>query len=85
MDFTRKARWVKDGHRNPDPKTSNYADVASRESIRILLTHAALNFTPLNAAYIRSVYLQYPTSENHYIFCVPEFGLDNVGKRAKIL
>ena len=22
MDFTRKARWVKDGHRTPDPETS---------------------------------------------------------------
>ena len=25
MDFTCKARWVKDGHRTPDPITSSYA------------------------------------------------------------
>jgi hypothetical protein len=25
MDFTRKARWVKDGHKTADPLTSNYA------------------------------------------------------------
>ena len=85
MDFTRKAIWVKDGHCTTYPKTSKYAGVVSIERICILLTHAALNLTPLNAEYIRSVYLQYPTSENHYIFCVPEFELDNVGKRAKIL
>ena len=29
MDFTRKARWVKDGHRNPDPAGSNFAGVVS--------------------------------------------------------
>ena len=25
MSFQRKARWVKEGHRNPDPDTSSYA------------------------------------------------------------
>jgi hypothetical protein len=29
MDFTRKARWVKDGHKTADPLTSNYAGVVS--------------------------------------------------------
>ena len=43
MDFTRKGRWVKDGHRTPNPETSSYADVVSRESIRIMLTHDALH------------------------------------------
>jgi hypothetical protein len=43
MDFTRKARWVKDGHRTPDPEGSNFAGVVSHDSIRILLTYAALN------------------------------------------
>ena len=33
MDFTRKARWVKDGHRTHDPITSSYAGVVSRESV----------------------------------------------------
>ena len=35
MDFTRKARWVKDGHCTPDPTTSAYAGVVSRESVRV--------------------------------------------------
>jgi len=43
MDFTRKCRWVKDGHRTPDPKVSNYAGVVSRDSVRIALTYDALN------------------------------------------
>ena len=31
MDFTRKARWVLDGHKTPDPVGSKYAGVVSRE------------------------------------------------------
>ena len=32
MDFTRKARWVPDGHKTPDIVASTHAGVASRES-----------------------------------------------------
>jgi hypothetical protein len=84
MDFTRKTRWVKDGHRTPDPDSSSYAGVVSRESIRILLTHAALHGTDVMAADIRNAYLQAPTSEKHYVICGPEFGLEHVGKHALI-
>ena len=38
MDFTRKARWVLDGHKTPDPVGSKYAGVVSRESVRIAFT-----------------------------------------------
>jgi len=84
MDLTKKARWVKDGHRTPDPETSSYAGVVSRESIRILLTYAALLGLDVWAADIRNAYLQAPTSEKHYIICGEEFGIENVGKRAII-
>ena len=84
MDFTRKGRWVKDGHRTPDPESSSYAGVVSRESIRILLTHAALHGVPVMAADVRNAYLQAPTSEKHYIICGPEFGIEHVGKKAVI-
>eukprot|EP00956_Cyclotella_meneghiniana_P027526 scaffold61861_cov42-Cyclotella_meneghiniana.AAC.2 len=84
MDFTRKARWVKDGHKHPDPDASNYAGVVSRESVRIALTYAALNDLDVLAADIRNAYLQAPSSEKHYIICGPEFGLEHEGKRAKI-
>ena len=75
MDFTRKGRWVKDGHRTPDPESSSYAGVVSRENIRILLTHAALHGVPVMDADVRNAYLQAPTSEKHYIICGPEFGI----------
>ena len=32
IDYTRKARWVLDGHRSADPDGSNYAGVVSRDS-----------------------------------------------------
>lgn len=84
MDFRRKARWVKDGHKTPEPETSNYAGVVSRESVRIAFTYAALMGVPVMAADIRNAYLQAPSSEKHYIVCGPEFGLENAGKRALI-
>jgi hypothetical protein len=77
MDFTRKARWVLDGHKTPDPEGSTYAGVVSRESVRIALTYAALNGLPVCAADIQNAYLQAPSSQKHYITCGPEFGLEN--------
>ena len=84
MDFTRKARWVLDGHKTPEPNVSTYAGVVSRESVRIALTYAALNGVDVVAANIRNAYLQAPSSQKDYIICVPEFGLENVGKNALI-
>jgi len=74
MDLTRKARWVKDGHKTPDLTTSNFAGVVSRDSVRIALTYAALNGLQVYAADVRNAYIQAPTSERHYVACGPEFG-----------
>ena len=84
MDFTRKARWVLDGHRTPDPIGSRYAGVVSRDSVRIAFTYAALNDLDVCAADIRNAYLQAPSSQKDFIICGPEFGLENVGKVALI-
>jgi hypothetical protein len=84
MDFTRKARWVLDGHKTPDPIGSTYAGVVSRESVRIAFTYAALNGLDVWAADIRNAYLQAPSSQKDYIICGPEFGLENIGKVALI-
>ena len=84
MDFTRKARWVKDGHRTPDPTTSAYAGVVSRESVRVALTYAALMSLEVMAANIQNAYLQAPSSEKDYIICGTEFSLENVGNVALI-
>ena len=67
MDFTRKARWVLDGHKTPDPIGSTYAGVVSRESVRIALIYAALNDLDVIAADIRNAYLQAPSSQKDYI------------------
>ena len=85
MDFTRKARWVLDGHKYEAPTISSYAGVVSRESIRIALNYAALNDLDVFAADIQNAYLQAPSSVKHYITCGRDFGLENVGKRALII
>ncbi len=84
MDFTRKARWVKDGYKDPDLTTSSFAGVVSRESIRIVLTYADLLRLPVISGDMKNAYLQAPSSENHFIFCGPEFGTANVGRVALI-
>ncbi len=43
MDFTRKARYVLDGHKTSDPKGITYAGAVSRESVSIAFTYATLN------------------------------------------
>ena len=62
MDFTRKARWVLDGHKTPDPIGSTYAGVVSRDSVRIAFTYASLNDLDVFAADVRKAYLQAPSS-----------------------
>ena len=84
MDFTRKARWVLDGHKTPDPIGSTYAGVVSRESVRIAFTYAALSGLDVFAADIRNAYLQAPSSQKDYVICGPEFGIENVGRVALI-
>jgi hypothetical protein len=84
MDFTRKARWVLDGHKTPTPIGSTYAGVVSRDSIQIAFTYAALNDLGVSAADIRNAYLQAPSSQKDYILCGPEFGIENIGKIALI-
>ena len=84
MDFTRKARWVLNGHKTPDPIGSTYAGVVSRESVRIALTYAALNDLDVFAANIQNAYLQAPSSQKDYIICSPEFGVENIGQTALI-
>ena len=47
MDFTRKARWVKDGYKDPDLTTLSFAGVVSWYSIRIVLTYSGLLRLPV--------------------------------------
>ena len=85
MTLERKARWVLDGHLTSIPDNiSTYAGVVSRESVRIILTYAALNGLDVWCGDIRNAYTQAPSSQKDFIYCGPEFGLENVGKVALI-
>ena len=76
INFTLRARRVKDGHLSPDPIYSNFSGVVSRESIKIIFTHATLNDHDLYAADIKSAYPKMPTSEKDYIIYEEGFPLD---------
>ena len=80
MDFTRKATWVLDGHKTPDPIGSTFTGMVSRESVRIAFTYATLNGLQVFAADIRNAYLQAPSSQKDYVVCGPEFRIENIGK-----
>ena len=60
MEFTRKGRWVLNGHRTPSPIGSTYAGVASKESVCVALTYAYLNGVDVFAYDNRNTYLQAP-------------------------
>ena len=79
MDFTRKARWVKDRHKTPDSTTPSFAGVVSWEGVCVILTYAALLGFPVVGADIWDAYLQAPCSEKHYTICGPKFGIENEG------
>ena len=84
MDFTRKARWVKDEHRTSRSLKSTCAGEVSCKSVKIALTYAALKNLDVMIADIQNAYLQTPSSQKYYIICGHEFGLENVEKRALI-
>ena len=84
IEFALKAIWVKDSHWTPDLLTSSYTGVLSREYVSIALNHADLLGIKTMAADIRNAYLQASSYDMDYIICVPEFGIDNVGRVALI-
>ena len=52
--------------------------------MRIALTYAALNDLDVTCANIRNTFPQAPSSQKDYIICGPEFGIENMGKKALI-
>ena len=58
--FTRKAILVAEGCRTPNPVTSTYAGVVTRESARIAFTYAAVNVLEVWAADVQNAFLQAP-------------------------
>eukprot|EP00957_Ditylum_brightwellii_P176494 13441294-Ditylum_brightwellii.AAC.1 len=60
MDFTRKARWILNGHKTPDPDGSTYAGVVLRVCVKIVLTYAALNGLGVTEVDIQNAFRQAP-------------------------
>ena len=84
MDLTRKARLVAGGHKTPDPVDTTYAGVVTRESVRIVLTYAALLELSVWGADILNAFITAPTTESYHIVCGPEFGNELIGRKAII-
>jgi hypothetical protein len=82
--FARKYRMVAGGHMTEAPATLTYASAVSRESVRIILTMAALNDLEVKAADIQNAYLTAPVTEKIWTKLGPEFGTD-AGKLAVIV
>ena len=76
---------MKCANRTPGPEWSTFAGSVSKENVRIVLEYASLKDKPACACNIQNAYFKTPSSENHYVICGPEFGLDNVGKHAIIV
>ena len=70
-DFTRKACFVANGEKTPDPKESTCAGVVSRESVHITFTYAAMMGFDVMAADIQKAYLQAPKNEKYWTTCGP--------------
>ena len=74
MDLTQKARLVMGGHQTDPLKESLYSSVISKDSVRIILTIAALNDLDILAADVQNVYLNALTKEKVYLMAGLEFG-----------
>jgi hypothetical protein len=83
-DFRRKARFMAGGNTIDASHVMTYASVVSRESVRIVLTLAALNDLDVMMGDIENDYLTAPITEKVWTVLGPEFG-DNTGKRALIV
>jgi hypothetical protein len=85
-DFLSKARFVAGGHTTDAPHVMTYANVVSKDFMRIALTLAALNDVDVDVMMgdIENAYLTVPITEKVWTVLGPEFGEDT-GKRALIV
>eukprot|EP00978_Attheya_sp_CCMP212_P017505 scaffold46664_cov63-Attheya_sp.AAC.6 len=66
-NFRRKARYCADGHKTGAPSSVTYSTVVSRDSVRILLTIAALNDLKILGADVQNTFLTAPNKEKVWI------------------
>jgi hypothetical protein len=75
-NFRRKARYCADGHKTGAPASVTYSTVVSRDSVRILLTIAALNDLRVLGADVQNAFLTAPNKEKCWMIAGAEFGPD---------
>eukprot|EP00978_Attheya_sp_CCMP212_P020814 scaffold60119_cov30-Attheya_sp.AAC.2 len=63
----RKSRFCADGHKTGAPSSVTYSTVVSRDSVRILLTIAALNDLKILGADVQNAFLTAPNKEKLWI------------------
>eukprot|EP00978_Attheya_sp_CCMP212_P000550 scaffold1076_cov32-Attheya_sp.AAC.2 len=73
-NIRRKARFCADGHKTGAPSSVTYSTVVSRDSVRILLTIAALNNLKILGADVQNAFLTAPNKEKVWIRAGQEFG-----------
>jgi hypothetical protein len=73
-NFRRKARYCADGHKTGAPASVTYSTVLSRDSVRIMLTIAALNDLEILGADVQNAFLTAPNKEKCWMTAGPEFG-----------
>ena len=83
-DFQCKVGLLAGGHVTEAPATMTYASVVARDTVRIVLLHAALNDLDVKVSDVLNVYITTPVSEKIWTVLGPEFG-SNAGKRAVIV
>ena len=76
-NFRRKARLVAGGHMTDTPNTLTYSSVVSRDSVRIVLTIAALNELSVMACDIQNAFLNAECREKIWTRAGPEFGSES--------
>ena len=70
----RKARFVADGEKTKTPTEMTYSSVMSRDSVRVLLTIAALNGLDVLACNLYNAYLTAECREQVYVVDGTKFG-----------
>ena len=73
LDFTQKARFVAGGRTTSAPTSMTYSSVVARDSVRLVLLHAALNDIDLLAADIGNAYLYTQCRERIWTIAGTEF------------
>jgi hypothetical protein len=83
-DFGCKAIVVAGGHTTKAPATITYANVVSRETVRIALLMASLNDLNVEVGDVLNAYITAPITKKVWTVLGPEFGID-AGKSAIIV